>query len=102
MITGAGAVINSLKVGVGKSIAVFGTGSVGLSAVMAAKLVGAGKIIAIDLRDDRLKLALEFGATHTINPRQRIHSECHQVDHRQRRRFYARDNRADANPAAGD
>ena len=35
---------------------------------MAAKLVGAGKIIAIDLRDDRLKLALELGASHTINP----------------------------------
>jgi aryl-alcohol dehydrogenase len=67
VITGAGAVINSLKVGVGKSIAVFGTGSVGLSGVMAAKLVGAGKIIAIDLRDDRLKLALELGATHAIN-----------------------------------
>ena len=62
-----GAVINSLKVGVGKSIAVFCTGSVGLSGVMAAKLVGAGKIIAIDLRDDRLKLALELGATHAIN-----------------------------------
>jgi aryl-alcohol dehydrogenase len=68
VITGAGAVINSLKVDVGKSIAVFGTGSVGLSAVMAAKLVGAGKIIAVDLRDDRLKLALELGATHTVNP----------------------------------
>jgi aryl-alcohol dehydrogenase len=34
---------------------------------MAAKLVGAGKIIAIDLRDERLNLALELGATHTIN-----------------------------------
>jgi aryl-alcohol dehydrogenase len=68
VITGAGAVINSLKVGVGKSIAVFGTGSVGLSGVMAAKLVGASKIIAVDLRDDRLKLAMELGATHTINP----------------------------------
>jgi aryl-alcohol dehydrogenase len=68
VITGAGAVINSLKVGVGKSIAIFGTGSVGLSGVMAAKLVGAGKIIAIDLRDDRLKLAMELGATHTIDP----------------------------------
>jgi aryl-alcohol dehydrogenase len=68
VITGAGAVINSLKVGVGKSIAVFGTGSVGLSGIMAAKLVGAGKIIAIDLRNDRLQLALELGATHTINP----------------------------------
>jgi aryl-alcohol dehydrogenase len=68
VITGAGAVINSLKVSVGKSIAIFGTGSVGLSGVMAAKLVGAGKIIAIDLRDDRLQLAMELGATHTINP----------------------------------
>jgi aryl-alcohol dehydrogenase len=68
VITGAGAVINALRVGVGKSIAVFGTGSVGLSAVMAAKLVGAGKIIAIDVRDDRLKLATELGATHSINP----------------------------------
>jgi aryl-alcohol dehydrogenase len=68
VITGAGAVINSLKVSVGKSIAVFGTGSVGLSGIMAAKLVGAGKIIAIDLREDRLKLARELGATHTINP----------------------------------
>ena len=68
VITGAGAVVNSLKVDVGKSIAIFGTGSVGLSGIMAAKLVGAGKIIAVDLRDDRLKLALELGATHTINP----------------------------------
>jgi len=67
VITGAGAVINALKVDVGKSIAVFGTGSVGLSAIMAAKLVGAGKIVAIDLREDRLKLAAELGATHTIN-----------------------------------
>jgi aryl-alcohol dehydrogenase len=67
VITGAGGVINSLKVGVGKSIAVFGTGSVGLSAIMAAKLVGAGKIIAIDVRDERLDLARELGATHCIN-----------------------------------
>ncbi|WP_027520568.1 NAD(P)-dependent alcohol dehydrogenase [Bradyrhizobium sp. Ec3.3] len=67
VITGAGGVINSLKVGVGKSIAVFGTGSVGLSAIMAAKLIGAGKIIAIDVRDERLDLARELGATHCIN-----------------------------------
>jgi len=67
IITGAGAVINALRVAVGKSIAVFGVGSVGLSGIMAAKLVGAGKIIAIDLRDARLKLALDLGATHAIN-----------------------------------
>ncbi|HEY1720661.1 MAG TPA: NAD(P)-dependent alcohol dehydrogenase [Magnetospirillaceae bacterium] len=68
VITGAGAIINSLQVGAGKSVAVFGTGSVGLSAIMAAKLIGASKIIAVDLRDERLSLARELGATHTVNP----------------------------------
>ena len=65
--TGAGAVINSLKVGVGKSIAVFGAGSVGLAAIMAARVVGATVIIGVDLNEQRLKLANELGATHTIN-----------------------------------
>jgi aryl-alcohol dehydrogenase len=68
VMTGAGAVINSMAVGVGRSIAVFGTGSVGLSAVMAAKLTGAGIIIAVDLVESRLELARELGASHTINP----------------------------------
>lgn len=66
--TGAGAVMNALKVGVGRSLAVFGTGSVGLSAVMAAKVVGSPTIIAVDMNDDRLAMAKELGATHTINP----------------------------------
>ncbi|GAN78844.1 NAD(P)-dependent alcohol dehydrogenase [Acidocella aminolytica] len=65
--TGAGAVINALKVGVGESIAIFGTGSVGLSAVMAAKLVGATRIIAVDRNAERLALAQELGATHIVN-----------------------------------
>jgi aryl-alcohol dehydrogenase len=68
VITGAGGIINSLKVGVDASVAVFGTGSVGLSAIMAAKLVGAGTIIAVDLVDARLELAKNLGATATINP----------------------------------
>ncbi|MGJ4953504.1 NAD(P)-dependent alcohol dehydrogenase [Bradyrhizobium sp. HKCCYLS20291] len=67
--TGAGAIINSLKVVMGQSLAVFGVGSVGLSAIMAARLVGAGKVIAVDLNDARLKLALELGATHAVNAR---------------------------------
>jgi aryl-alcohol dehydrogenase len=67
VITGAGGVINSMQVGIGKSIAVFGTGAVGLSAIMGAKLVGAGKIIAIDRLDSRLSLARSLGATHTVN-----------------------------------
>lgn len=64
--TGAGAVINALKVGVGRSIAVFGTGSVGLSAIMAARVVGATTIIGVDLNERRLALAAELGATHTL------------------------------------
>lgn len=66
--TGAGAVMNALGVSAGKNFAIFGTGSVGLSAVMAAKLVGATTIIAVDMNNERLRMARELGATHTINP----------------------------------
>ena len=65
--TGAGAIINVLEIGVGATLAVFGTGSVGLSGVMAARLMGATTIIGIDLNDDRLVLAKKLGCTHTIN-----------------------------------
>jgi aryl-alcohol dehydrogenase len=65
--TGAGAVINSLAPHAGTSIAVFGTGSVGLSAIMAARVVGCTTIIGIDIRPDRLEIARELGATHVIN-----------------------------------
>jgi aryl-alcohol dehydrogenase len=67
IITGTGAIINSLAVRAGASVAVFGTGGVGLAAVMAARLVGAARIIAIDVRADRLALARELGATDTID-----------------------------------
>jgi len=76
IMTGAGAVINSLAVGIDNSIAVFGTGSVGLSAIMAAKLVGAGTIIAVDLLDQRLATARELGATDAINPAAQSAAEC--------------------------
>jgi aryl-alcohol dehydrogenase len=65
--TGAGTVMNSLKVSKGGSIAVFGTGSVGLAAVMAARLVGAYPIIGVDIKPKRLQLALQLGASHTID-----------------------------------
>lgn len=65
--TGAGAVINSLKPRPGSSIAIFGAGAVGLSAIMAAKITGCSTIIAIDINDERLALARELGATHAIN-----------------------------------
>ncbi len=65
--TGAGGVINSLAPRAGSSIAIFGTGAVGLSAIMAARIVGCTTIIGIDIRPERLKLAQELGATHIIN-----------------------------------
>ncbi len=64
--TGAGTVMNSLAVPEGASIAVFGTGAVGLAAVMAARIAGAHPIIGVDILPARLKLALELGATNTI------------------------------------
>ena len=66
--TGAGAVLNAFKIARGESFAVFGAGSVGLSAVMAAAAAGASPIIAVDLLESRLALARELGATHTVNP----------------------------------
>lgn len=68
--TGAGAVINSLKVSPGTSFAAFGAGAVGLSAVMAARIAGATTIIAIDVVPSRLELAKELGATHVINSKE--------------------------------
>jgi len=65
--TGAGAVFNAMKPSEGDSLAVFGVGGVGLSALMAARLAGCDPIIAVDLQDSRLALARELGATHTIN-----------------------------------
>ncbi|WMY09563.1 NAD(P)-dependent alcohol dehydrogenase [Paraburkholderia phenoliruptrix] len=67
--TGAGTVMNALRPIAGTSIAVFGAGSVGLAAIMAAKVVGCTTIIAVDLNYDRLKLAKELGATHAIDGR---------------------------------
>lgn len=65
--TGAGAVINALKPEAGTSIAIFGAGSVGLAAAMAARVVGCARIIVVDLNQSRLDLALEIGATHVVN-----------------------------------
>jgi aryl-alcohol dehydrogenase len=65
--TGAGAIFNYLHPEADSSILVTGCGGVGLSAVMAAKIAGCSKIIACDIVEQRLQLALELGATHTIN-----------------------------------
>ncbi|WP_245627767.1 NAD(P)-dependent alcohol dehydrogenase [Actinomadura oligospora] len=65
--TGAGSVLLALSVRPGEALAVFGAGAVGLSAVMAARLVGADPIVAVDLHPSRRDLALELGATHALD-----------------------------------
>ncbi len=65
--TGAGTVLNALKVRAGSSFAAFGAGAVGLSAVMAARVAGATTIVAVDVVPSRLALALELGATLAID-----------------------------------
>lgn len=66
--TGAGTVFNTLAVQAETSLAVFGCGCVGLSAIMAAKIAGAKNIIAVDINRDRLQAATELGANHGIAP----------------------------------
>ena len=65
--TGAGAVLNRLHPEFGSTIAVFGCGTVGMSAIMAAKIANCSKIIAVGGNPKSLELAKELGATHTVN-----------------------------------
>jgi aryl-alcohol dehydrogenase len=79
--TGAGAVLNVLRPSAGSSVVVFGVGSVGLAAVMAARNTGATRIIAVDRHASRLALASRFGATDTVNaletdPVAAVHEIC--------------------------
>jgi aryl-alcohol dehydrogenase len=64
--TGAGAVLNVLHPHAGTSLAVFGTGTVGLAAIMAARVAGCTRIVGIDIRPERLELARELGATEVV------------------------------------
>lgn len=67
VLTGTGAVIHTAKVPPGATVAVFGVGGVGLSVVQGARLVGARRIIAVDLLENKLAWAKEFGATDLVN-----------------------------------
>lgn len=67
--TGAGAVLNTLQVSAQHSLAVFGVGAVGMSAIMAGSLVGAFPLIAVDILSERLLLARELGASHALDAR---------------------------------
>jgi Zn-dependent alcohol dehydrogenase len=67
VMTGAGAIINTLQVRSGQSVVIVGAGGIGLCAVAAAAIVDAHPIIAVDVNDDKLAFARTFGATHAIN-----------------------------------
>ena len=68
--TGVGAVINSPAARAGMSVAVFGCGGVGLNVIQGARLVGASRIIAVDIYDHKLEFSYKFGATDIINSRE--------------------------------
>ncbi|ASK55947.1 S-(hydroxymethyl)glutathione dehydrogenase/class III alcohol dehydrogenase [Vibrio tarriae] len=68
--TGMGAVLNTAKVKQGDTVAIFGLGGIGLSAIIGARMVGASRIIAVDINDKKFELAKQLGATDCINPRQ--------------------------------
>ncbi|HNP35899.1 MAG TPA: S-(hydroxymethyl)glutathione dehydrogenase/class III alcohol dehydrogenase [Woeseiaceae bacterium] len=66
--TGIGAVLNTAKVPPGASVAVFGLGGIGLSAIQGATMAKAGRIIGIDINEDKFEMARQLGATDTVNP----------------------------------
>jgi S-(hydroxymethyl)glutathione dehydrogenase/alcohol dehydrogenase len=66
--TGMGAVMNTAKVQKGDTVAIFGLGGIGLSAVIGAKMVGASRIIGVDINESKFDLAQQLGATECINP----------------------------------
>jgi S-(hydroxymethyl)glutathione dehydrogenase/alcohol dehydrogenase len=68
--TGIGAVINTARVEAGANVVVFGLGGIGLNVIQGARMVGASKIIGVDLNPGRKALAERFGMTHFVNPRE--------------------------------
>ena len=68
--TGIGAVINTAKVEAGANVVVFGLGGIGLNVIQGARLVGANKIIGVDVNAKRKPLAEKFGMTHFVNPKE--------------------------------
>ena len=68
--TGLGAVINTAKVEPGANVVVFGLGGIGLNVIQGAKMVGASKIVGVDLNPDKRALAEQYGMTDFVNPRE--------------------------------
>ena len=70
VMTGVGAAINTAKVQPGSSVVVFGLGGVGMAVIQGARIAGAAEIVAVDLNEDKLEKAKQFGATHGVKPDQ--------------------------------
>ena len=68
--TGVGAVVNTAKVGPGDNVVVFGLGGIGLNVIQGLRLVGASKIVGVDINQRRKALAERFGMTHFVNPKE--------------------------------
>jgi S-(hydroxymethyl)glutathione dehydrogenase / alcohol dehydrogenase len=68
VMTGVGAVINAAQVTPGSTVLVIGCGGVGISAIQGAKICGAATIVAVDMVDQKLEWAKQFGATHAVKP----------------------------------
>ncbi len=68
--TGIGAVIYTMKVEQGSTVAVFGLGGIGLNVIQGAKMAGADRIIGVDINSDKVELAKQFGMTDFVNPRE--------------------------------
>ena len=68
--TGVGAVVNTAKVEPGSNVVVFGLGGIGLNVIQGARMVGADKIIGVDLNPARKEIAEKFGMTHFVNPKE--------------------------------
>jgi S-(hydroxymethyl)glutathione dehydrogenase/alcohol dehydrogenase len=69
VMTGVGAAVNTAKVEAGSATVVFGCGGVGLNAIQGCRIAGAAIIVAVDTSDAKLEMAKQFGATHTVNPK---------------------------------
>ncbi|MFN8526977.1 MAG: Zn-dependent alcohol dehydrogenase [Chloroflexota bacterium] len=67
VMTGAGAVMNKAKIEPGSTVAVWGCGGIGLNAIQMASIMGAAKVIAVDVVDQKLEWSRDFGATHLVN-----------------------------------
>jgi S-(hydroxymethyl)mycothiol dehydrogenase len=66
VITGVGAVVNAGKLRAGEDVVVIGAGGVGLNAIQGARIAGARRIVAVDMSEEKLEIAKEFGATHGV------------------------------------